>query len=191
MDGVLVNFNKAFAPAFGLDYPSQGVMDHSWLFRIRTSLFPNSSTCWRVIRICGNSAEPYPWTSKLIQLLDLKVPDWMILTAATHDPGCWAGKAKWIKRYFTTSVLERTVVVGGNIKARLASRGDILIDDRFENVESWIAAGGVGVQWVDYGEDLKVLAETQISNLGHLIDQHLGNVTMGLHLTRGVKSLVS
>jgi hypothetical protein len=191
MDGVLVNFNKAFAPAFGLDYPSLGVMDHSWLLSNSNVTLPHFFDLLACNSHLWESAEPYPWTAKLIQLLDLKVPDWMILTAATHDPDCWSGKAKWITRYFTESVLKRTVIVGGNIKARLASRGDILIDDRFENVESWIAAGGVGVQWVDYGEDLKVLAETQISNLGHLIDQHLGNVTMGLHLTRGVKSLVS
>lgn len=191
MDGVLVNFNKAFAPAFGVGYPSQQVMGHSWLLESADVTLPHFFRVLEDNSHLWESAEPYPWTSKLIQMLDLKVPDWMIMTTATHDPGCWAGKVRWIKRYLTTSALERTVIVGGVIKARLASRGDVLVDDRIENVESWNAAGGVGFRWIEYGEGLTQLAETQINNLGFLLDQHLGHVVTGLHLTRGVKSLVS
>lgn len=185
-DGVLANFNKAFAPAFGLEYPTKTVLYHDWPMQAS-----NTASASEFYRICERhptlweSAEPYPWTSAIIQVLDLKDPEWMILTSATHDPECWSGKVKWFTHHLTESSLNKLVMVSGR-KWRIASKGDILIDDRYENVEGWREAGGVAYHWIDYTEDLTELARDQIDRLSSFLDEQLGLPSSSLSgLTNG------
>jgi 5'(3')-deoxyribonucleotidase len=170
-DGVLANFNKAFAPAFGLTYPSRTVLHHEWLMN---TAGVSVSEFFRIVETHSylwENAEPYPWTSEMVQVLDLAVPDWMILTSATHDPDCWSGKVKWFKRYLTDSLIDRVVMIGGR-KHRIASKGDLLIDDHYENIEAWRAAGGVAIHWIDYTDDLEELARKQIEQLTQVLDNY-------------------
>ena len=119
-------------------------------------------------------AEPFPWTSDLVQLLDVKTPHWCILTKATHDPVCWSSKVKWVDRYLSPSALSKLIIVGGP-KSQLASKGDVLIDDAFHNVTTWRNAGGVAFHWVEYSEDLTDLAALQLVDVGKLLDAEFAN----------------
>ena len=163
-DGVLANFNKAFASAFGLTYPSRTVLHHEWLMNTAGVSIPEFFEITKAHSYLWEKAEPYPWTGRLVQELDLAVPEWMILTSATHDPACWSGKVKWFEHYLTDSSLSKVVMVSGQ-KARLASKGDLLVDDHYVNVEAWRAAGGVAIHWTDYTEDMTVMANQQIDRL--------------------------
>ncbi len=192
MDGVLVNLNKAAASTFGLKYPSNSVLGHDWLLANSKTSVPEFLDRLEANPHLWEQAEPYPWTSKIVQMLDLKTPQWMILTSATHAPACWSGKVKWIRRYLTDDAVFRVIMVGGQDKARLASRGDLLIDDKFENVKHWNAAGGVGFHWIDYSEDLLELVENQLGKLNGAIDQHVEWNHLGRkELTPRAKALVS
>ncbi len=172
-DGVLINFNKAFAPAFNLEYPRKTVLFHSWLMDTASVSVPDFFRIGEAHSYLWEKAEPYPWTARLVQVLDLAVPEWMILTSATHDPESWSGKVKCYKKHFTDSIVDKLIVIGGN-KARVASKGDILVDDHYTNVEAWRAAGGVAFHWIDYTEDLTEMAADQITQLSSFLDEHLG-----------------
>lgn len=165
MDGVLANFNKAGCQTFGVEYPKRSRLWHTWL-RDQSGI---SQSEW--FEIMANDPkiwdriEPFPWTSTLVQCLDVHAPGWKILSSATHDPACWSSKARWVmQRLFPITSLHRLVLVGGR-KFELASRGDVLIDDWQENIESWKAAGGVAFKWDEFTEDMEETANQQIDSL--------------------------
>lgn len=165
MDGVLANFNKAGCKTFGLEYPKQSRLWHTWLQdQSGVSLhgwfetMAADPTIWDRI-------EPFPWTPQLVQCLDIHAPGWKILSSATHDPKCWSAKADWvINRLFPITSLHRLVLVGGR-KFELANRGDVLIDDWQENIDHWMQRGGVAFKWEEFTEDMEDHAAAQIDRL--------------------------
>ena len=177
MDGVLANLNKAIAPAFGLEYPREGIVGYSWLMDKANVSAPQFFNIMESNSGLWETAPPFPWTSKLIQILDLKFPDWMILTSATHDAACWHGKVEWVRRYLTETGVKKLVMIGGN-KERIASRGDLLIDDWFVNVTAWREQGGIAYHWLDYSEGMLDPGYKQLEDLSQFLDEHLGVVSI-------------
>ena len=174
MDGVLVNFHKHACPLFGIAYPKNSVLGWNWLFE-RAGVGIDEFLS-RVDSTAGfwEGLDAFPWTSDLMQVLDVVNPDWGIMTAGTHDPRSWAGKAAWVSRHLQASGLYRLVVMHGQ-KGKIGGCGDVLIDDSYDQCVAWNHAGGKAFHWVEYSEDLSGPAMEQVGRLKMLITQWSGS----------------
>jgi len=71
---------------------------------------------------------------------------WEILTAAgaVNRELVVYDKNEWIKEYVDPHIVV-TCTFNGRQKAVFAKAGNVLIDDRADNIEAWEAAGGIGI----------------------------------------------
>lgn len=82
-----------------------------------------------------------------------------ILSAQSKDSNSRIGKNIWIKRELRIDKV-KVHIVWRKQKQQFAGNGNILIDDRNENIQEWEANGGKGI--------LHTSAENSISNLKNL-----------------------
>jgi len=172
LDGVLGNLSKAMCQSFGLEYPKATSLVYDWVL-VASQL--GVEGFFRVLESdpgVWDRVEPFPWTAKLIQCLDLHAPDWKILSEAIIDPACWHGKSRWVKKFLSKPHLHRLVLTGSK-KYELTRPGDLLIDDHITNVEEWTRRGGHAFRWVEYTEDMVGAAEDQIILLSAFFERHL------------------
>lgn len=172
LDGVLGNLNKSMCQSFGIVYPKATTLSYDWVL---TASQVGLDEFFRVLESnpeIWDRVEPFPWTPKLVQCLDLHAPNWKILSEAIIDPACWHGKVKWVRNFLSQSHVHRLALTGFK-KYELACPGDILIDDRELNVEEWVRRGGHAFRWMDYTEDLVDSAEGQIISLSAFLEDHL------------------
>lgn len=174
MDGVLANFNKATCRLFGLTYPTRSRLWHTWLQDESGVSLERWFSTMAADPGVWDRIEPFPWTPKLVQCLDIYAPDWKILSATTQDPRCWSAKAAWvIKQLFPVASLHRLILVGGR-KYELAQRGDVLVDDHSENVEQWRVRGGEAFKWTEWTDDMPEEADRQIEELRQFLISRKG-----------------
>lgn len=86
---------------------------------------------------------PMPYAADLLQVVNRYATELHLITAPQPCPGCYAGKAEWVKSYFGPDMLARFHPVVN--KALMAKPGRILIDDGPHNVDSWTGEGGYGI----------------------------------------------
>jgi hypothetical protein len=81
------------------------------------------------------------------------------LSAPILNPGCFEGKAEWVKEFRRTRfALLDLVIARAEDKNLLARPHHILVDDRQKNIDQWVAAGGIGILHTgDYADTLKRL----------------------------------
>ena len=92
-----------------------------------------------------------------------KLGEVRFLTAPVLSEDCFAGKAAWVRKFVPEegkSALKRLIMASSKDKYYLAGPDRILIDDRLENVEAWIKAGGIGIHHTgDFSVTMKLLRE--------------------------------
>jgi len=139
VDGVLADFNKGVADAFGWD---EATMYDDWpvgVWSICEAKRLPEPDMWERIDHMGAAfwadLDPYPWVEELWDLCVGTAPT-TILTTPSHDPQSYAGKLTWLHKQFGTGF--RDVLMGEN-KAACAAPGKVLIDDRDRNCDTFIA----------------------------------------------------
>lgn len=71
--------------------------------------------------------------------------NWYILTASGYTPkDAPEQKKRWISKVFGP-MTEVVVVTRSSDKAKYATQNSILIDDRSQSIDPWVAAGGIGI----------------------------------------------
>ena len=168
-DGVLTNTSKLNCQKLGLKYPSyKDYIDMSNYAWVRDMTTPEEFyKSFKGVKF-WESVSPFPWARNLLEYINqLTKGDFVILTRAMNDHGCYAGKKKWWTRHFP-EYLGKLVIVGprqrivrgekeffeGGEKEFFAnSEYDILIDDSINNITKWEDAGGSGFWWVELPED--------------------------------------
>lgn len=84
------------------------------------------------------------------------------LTGPVLNEECYSGKAHWVEAFVPERkhILEDLIICDAVNKFLLARPDRILIDDSKENVDAWVAAGGIGIQHKgNYVDTLKKLKE--------------------------------
>lgn len=83
-----------------------------------------------------------------------------ILTAvAKKIDACDNQKRQWLKKHFDIEGEPVICVKGRENKHKYCWPGDILIDDRAENIADWIKAGGVGILYLSAAQAIADLKE--------------------------------
>lgn len=88
-----------------------------------------------------------PWMMELIHVVEVfetkyDLKRWNVVTSPGKDPGCYLGKATWLKKKFGRD-FDRFAITPH--KELFAQPGVILIDDRESNIENFIKNGGQGI----------------------------------------------
>ena len=141
MDGVLVDFNKGYLKLTGIDISGQYLNDKGFWkpideggvdFWYNLPWMPDGKTLWNYI-------EKYK-------------PD--ILSAPSREDSSRVGKNKWVNKHLPgVHLILRSV----EHKKEFASPTSVLIDDRKENIDSWVEAGGIGILHTNTPDTIKQL----------------------------------
>lgn len=142
MDGVLVDFRRGICEAFSRDDPSD-----NWMFWENWE----GITSEIVSQVCNREFwEHLHWTEDGQILLYgwvgimYKFPDITLLTTPMPNPDSWTGKYLWIKNNMPMKFMDNVIMLNCS-KSLLAGPDTLLIDDRDENIQEFIAAGGQGI----------------------------------------------
>lgn len=146
MDGVLVNFAGPALERFGVyldfTYPNVGydIVKGCNILRHEEGLPPiTPATFWDAFTEDFWADLPmYPGAQYFLSVLET-VGDVYLTTTPTADPGCAAGKLRWIERHFPR--FRRKYVITPH-KHTLARPDSLLIDDSSEACSAFAKAGG-------------------------------------------------
>lgn len=116
-----------------------------------------------------------PWVDQLVDLVTEfserhELARWHVVTSPGRDPGCYLGKATWLKRKFGRDFDRFTITPH---KELYAQPGVVLIDDRESNVDAFRTAGGSAI-----------LFPCHHNRLWRLKDDPLTHVTRQLEILR-------
>lgn len=139
LDGVLANLVSAAIKAHGRNDEHSSITQWSmaklWGISDKEFWKPlQGSAFWENIEPYSHAVEFYDELCDLGRLY--------ICTSPNSDPECPGGKIRWIKKYLGTAT--RNVILTSH-KHLLSGPNKILIDDKPENIDSFINHGGSGI----------------------------------------------
>jgi 5'(3')-deoxyribonucleotidase len=141
MDGVIAAFERQAQAYFGIEDP---YLDESNLGKFNVySEHPRFN--WDALEYdFWRGIPPTPEANELVHLLEATfgAENITLLSAPTFNVGCMPGKKDWIGAHFP-QFLRRYLF--GNAKQFCASPQSLLIDDKDENVDRFIDAGGAAI----------------------------------------------
>jgi FMN phosphatase YigB (HAD superfamily) len=143
MDGVIVDFERGYNDLTGKKTPS---VDSTY----------NKNDFWSTITKAGKDfwAE-LNWMSDGQQLWDyIKQYNPTLLTAPSREESSRIGKQEWIDVNIPGTPVE---FKQAKDKKDLAEPNAILIDDRKDNIQQWIDAGGIGIRHTSTESTIKQL----------------------------------
>jgi len=143
MDGVLVDFERGYNDLTGKQAPG---VDSTY----------NKEDFWGAITKAGSKFwADLNWMPDGQQLWDyIKQYNPKLLTAPSREHSSVIGKKEWINKNISgTPVIFRQA----KDKKDLAEPNAILIDDRKDNIQQWIDAGGIGIRHTSTESTIKQL----------------------------------
>lgn len=149
LDGVMINFTKGACKALNLQYPKQFEFNGEWLY-------PNAGgpgPFWKAVNgheLWAN-LETFPWANDILKIVNSYTDNWRFLTKPSYDPGSYSGKYESVRKNF--GHINKLWLVNGDKDVVCRGPSDLLIDDKTENCEKWIAAGGTVYQWTEITDD--------------------------------------
>jgi hypothetical protein len=142
MDGVLVDFEKGYKDLTGTEASYSTDPNEFWEpitkagagFWIRLKWMPDGKELWDYIK---------PYNPEL-------------LSAPSREESSRIGKFTWVKRNTPGTKL---ILRSADRKQEFATPDAILIDDRADNIQRWIDAGGIGIHHISAENTIKQLQE--------------------------------
>lgn len=164
MDGVVADFRQRFYntvsdPKTGkLLYPDQyrslyGI-DAFW-----EEINGQGIKFWEGIPFTPNGKKLWREVKTLAKVHGYKLE---MLTAPSLEEGSRIGKERWVAKNLLPN--PKVNFKFSKRKQELAKPGDILIDDRLDNIQRWESAGGVGIHHPENSSDITgVLRELELA----------------------------
>jgi 5'(3')-deoxyribonucleotidase len=141
LDEVLIDFVKGYLDLTGEDI---------------SGTYRTDPAFWRPIDKAGYDFWiDLPWKpdgKKLWKYIEKYNP--IILSAPSHKHESRVGKYDWVKREIPEAHL---ILRSPQNKKEFADKNSILIDDRPENIDSWVGAGGIGILHTSTDKTIKEL----------------------------------
>ncbi len=143
MDGVIVDFEHGYNRLTGRDAPG-------------FSSPYNKNEFWSAIDKAGAKFwADLEWMEDGPQLWSyIKQYNPKLLTAPSMNPSSEEGKLQWVEKNIPGT---QTIFKQAKNKQDLAEPNAILIDDREDNIERWIDAGGIGIRHTSTASTIKKL----------------------------------
>lgn len=147
LDGVLVDFDGGFKRIFRMS-PSEFQEKHGKGSEMRKT-YSRGKEFWSNLDWIEGGKELWEFIKNnflYIKILSSsgssgKIPDWQPI----HNM-VYSGKLEWIQKNLPDLDTDDVIIVPTRkVKAKYAKTGDVLVDDHNENINDWIAAGGIGV----------------------------------------------
>ena len=139
MDGVLVDFRRGICEAFDRDDPSD-----SWLFWENWEGISFEDVNAKCI---GSFWLNLEWTHEGLNIFkavfEKFIGDFYLLTTPMPNLGSASGKAVWVDKHIP--IYNKRLITTQASKSLLAGPDTLLIDDKDENIEEFVAAGGRGI----------------------------------------------
>jgi predicted kinase len=143
MDGVLVDFERGYNELTGKQTPG---VDSTY----------DKEDFWSAITKAGAKFwADLNWMSDGKQLWDyIKQHDPKLLTAPSREKSSEIGKKEWVDKQIPGTPI---IFKQAKDKKDLAEPNAILIDDRKDNIQQWIDAGGIGIRHTSTASTIKQL----------------------------------
>lgn len=109
-----------------------------------------------------------PWIHEVTELVESVTNDWHIVSVPSQCPTSYDGKVYWLKRWFGPEFNRFALTPHKHI---FAQPGVLLIDDREENVEKFIADGGEGLVFPTRGNTLHRYASDPVDYLAAMLKE--------------------
>jgi hypothetical protein len=141
MDGVFVDFDEGVRQRYNAHwwYPTEWAIPYKKLGTTFDKFWEdlNDEYFWAYL----------PWKDDGKRIVSLVEPFKPTILTASLLPQASAGKLQWLSREYPDTMNDKRVLIanGHTAKAAVAGPGKILIDDKNENVDEWVAAGGYGI----------------------------------------------
>ncbi len=147
MDGVLVDFEKGYE-----DLTKQN---------IRGQYIKGDNDFWKPIKDAGYKFwSNLEWMSDGKQLWDyIKQYNPKLLTAPSREESSRIGKQKWVNKHIPGTPI---IFKKAEEKKDLATPTSVLIDDREDNIQKWIDAGGIGIHHTSTLSTIKELQKLKL-----------------------------
>lgn len=166
LDGVCANWSLSACSCLGVEYPTNTKFKRwNWLeeFRHRDKI----NKCADTLEFWEN-LEKYPWSDKIVNLVNNSGYDWRFLTKPMKTPECFYGKAKWIFKHYPQH-WDRLWIVTRSKALACTGEQDLLIDDTSKNIHQWKDVGGSTFFWEEMTPDYQNWEE-QYNRLEKLIN---------------------
>ena len=129
MDGVLVNFDKGYHKLTGINIKNEFLNDERFWNPINKAGYK----FWVNLEWMNDGKKLWSYVEKY---------DPVLLSAPSRENDSRIGKHDWVKRELPGVHL---ILRSAKNKKEFASPSSILIDDRKENIDSWIQHNGIGI----------------------------------------------
>jgi len=145
MDEVLTDFNKKVYEVFGIPYKYETLSEnYNYFSEIGQTRESVSEKCnvafWKSIEWMHDGIDilcavlnTFPARANEIYLLSVPMPNLK----------SYEGKLLWVREHFP--ILEKRTIIMETPKSLFAGPDTLLIDDKDENIEEFVAAGGQGL----------------------------------------------
>ena len=158
MDGVIVDFFGGIAKKFNVDH-WKSIQDREIAFATlaNTDFFYN--------------LDIFPETYSIVKFVKkISNNDWGIcsspLRGDNYNSAYW--KRQWLNRWDIVPPLVENMIFTGNKHKYainpLTRKPNILIDDKPENIQRWIKAGGIGIRFQANEDDLEEYLFVELEN---------------------------
>jgi hypothetical protein len=152
MDGVLVDFDKGYEELTGKNTKHHDVQDKNDFWRLLDKSLEEK----------GLEEYDYwvnlPWMPDGKTLWSFNAPyKPYVLTAPSLDPGSKVAKREWVEKELPEA--KNVYFRKAALKPEFSGKNRILIDDREDTIESWIAKGGIGIHHTSAANTIKQLKD--------------------------------
>ncbi len=172
LDEVLADFVRSACLVHGTTVEELTAKRTPGVWDIIGTLGVSTTQFWKKINARGRNfwsdIQPLPWRNEVMQLVESMTPDWHIVSSPSYSVMSHTGKVNWLKKHFGHDFTRFCLTPHKEI---FAQPNVILIDDREENIETFVRNGGVGVLFPSLGNRLHALRQNPVPYVQHQLEE--------------------
>lgn len=179
VDEVLADFTNAACKIHGIqraaleDYRLPGVWEiNETVCKLANSSSLTKEDFWPPIDRAGDEfwakLELLPWADELLELVTAYTDDWHLVTSPSLNSSSYNGKVRWIQKHFGSHFDRFSIHPHKHL---YANQNTVLIDDRQETVEKFIAHGGRGLVFPSTGNSLHSLSADPVAHVRRCLQE--------------------
>lgn len=171
LDDVLVDFHAGYARLLGISSAELRNRRTPGEWDLSIDLGISHSQFWKPVHLAGaqfwQELKACEWSTTLVDIVKYRADDWLIVSTPSTQSSSYVGKIEWMQAHFKDSQFNRYELI--RRKYLLANRDTILIDDKEENCDQFIRAGGQAILFPSYGNRLYEHCDNPLSYIADVL----------------------